>query len=739
VYGYNITVLGSTSASTCDGSSECHALGELDFVGSTCYSVIGDSFRRVGILSHHINSRSKLCEHSTLMEECRPPNLPEKGCLLPWEARASPIKARYSESHWTSITIGHFSASDCGMSSVAYTINPTSIDLNFPSFWSDVKYVNTMPAARFFLDYFGGNSRNRQRYCMEGSDCDGLSQLALVDVDGTLLESSVPGGTVVPLANAALATSACVAQSGYYACDSLKLRLLKWEAVGENTNRNLGNFRASRESDGRAVWSRGYFSEDCQPVEDGIDLDRHWMIRPNDEYNLTLFVTTPKFHSFRWFNDEESDKLLIGLTLTSPASVNVYVDGVLMDESEYDLTQAADGPRYPTLDDLHGSYAFDPSVRTVFFVMRGGSFGDSLASEGGGEVFLRLLEVVQLTMTLSVNTEDFDGPELVNNLALLLGIAASRIKVVAVQSSAQVAGRALDAMSRRLSGSSVVVQIVEEDPEPLPGDAFTGDSDSGSVSTTATDTTTADLNVTNDLFVLADLFVAKLDSGELSTAIGFTVSSVDVDITDLDVETSSPTSSPTSSTTSSTAAAVEAVVSVEMSCVVSSSTDKYILCGNVQVLNLFFADSVSEVSGLDLLASQVSSEVSPCNSSGLSRRLVVELTIVSSLSLFSLSDVTVVTDALGDGDTFADAFSSRVSTDLNVTLTVSSVSVTTDLESDTTSDSKDVFADIVAPILVVSSLFLICICAVVGASVALCTRSVRRTRVQDNTGTLHDV
>merc|ERR1712136_403338 len=151
--------------------------------------------------------------------------------------------------------------------------------------------------------------------------------------------------------------------------------------------------------------------------------------------------------------------------------------------------------------------------------------------------------------------------------------------------------------------------------------------------------------------------------------------------------------------------------------------------------NLLFAEIVSEVSGLDLLASQVSSEVSPCNSSGLSRRLVVELTIVSSLSLGSLSDVTVVTDALGDGDTFADAFSSRISTDLNVTLTVSSLSVTTDLESDTSSDSKDVFADIVAPILVVSSLFLICICAVVGASVALCTRPVRRTRVQDNSGT----
>eukprot|EP00439_Symbiodinium_sp_Y106_P041034 s5458_g5.t1 len=46
VYSYNMTVFGSTAASTCAASIDCRAYGEEDTVGETCNSVIGSAYRR---------------------------------------------------------------------------------------------------------------------------------------------------------------------------------------------------------------------------------------------------------------------------------------------------------------------------------------------------------------------------------------------------------------------------------------------------------------------------------------------------------------------------------------------------------------------------------------------------------------------------------------------------------------------------------------------------------------------
>jgi len=101
--------------------------------------------------------------------------------------------------------------------------------------------------------------------------------------------------------------------------------------------------------------------------------------------------------------------------------------------------------------------------------MTGGTFSGRAATTGAGFVLLRMLQVVQISMTVSVTLEEFEGPALVNNVATLLQIDPSRIKIVSVQSRAQVA-----AGGRRLqsSGLSIIFQIVEENPEPIPGEAF---------------------------------------------------------------------------------------------------------------------------------------------------------------------------------------------------------------------------------------------------------------------------
>ena len=102
-------------------------------------------------------------------------------------------------------------------------------------------------------------------------------------------------------------------------------------------------------------------------------------------------------------------------------------------------------------------------------MLRGGTHRGVPATGGGGFVVIRQLQVVAITLSSSVPVGQFDAGSFVQNFALLLKIDASRIKVVSVQSRAQVAAQG----GRRLAddGSSITVYISEPAP-PMPESAF---------------------------------------------------------------------------------------------------------------------------------------------------------------------------------------------------------------------------------------------------------------------------
>lgn len=141
----------------------------------------------------------------------------------------------------------------------------------------------------------------------------------------------------------------------------------------------------------------------------------------------------------------------------------------MVDEEEYDTSKKQD-PRIPKVSDPHGSYAFDPHARRFYLTMRGGNHAGGSARIGGGFILLRMLSVVQLNLTVTVDVEEFDGPALVQNVAALLQIDLSRIKIVKVQTRAEVAAAG---GGRRLSNNhEVIIHIVEPNPAPVPGEAF---------------------------------------------------------------------------------------------------------------------------------------------------------------------------------------------------------------------------------------------------------------------------
>ncbi|CAE7228301.1 Pkhd1l1 [Symbiodinium sp. CCMP2592] len=564
IFSHNVTVFGSTSASTCAASTDCRAYGAEDTLAAGCNSVIGGAYRRVGIMTHMINSLAKLCELGKPGNSCRPPTLPVKMCVMPWEHRIGTLGSRYSEAHWDGITFGHFSGSDCGKPSVAFTYNPTNIDASYPQFFSDVTWLPSVDIdARVYL----GESSIRHNKVVMSGDLDGTNQIVLTDADGSLL-SGAADGSLVTVYNPALAQQSCSEVGGsYYSCPNLPLRYLTWEAAGGPAHRVLSKFKAWRSSDRRATWSQGPMpAKGCIP--DDPDQDRNWKIRPNDTYKLTMFTSPPKHHRLFWFNDNADEAIRLDIFLTQPFRLEVYVDGALLPEESFDTSQL-DPPRLPELSDPHGSYAFDPHARRFYLVMKGGTFAGRPATTGGGYVLLRMLQVVQISMQLSVKLADFDGPNIVNNLATLLQIDTSRIKIVSVQTAAQVAG----AGGRRLQadGVDLTFQIVEESSEPIPGEAE--NATSGNESDDSFDFSGDSLA---KLTPLVQVLQNASETGALSQALNTGVVVRSIETTDptlpAAVESTTTTSATATTTTTTTGTATSTTTSSTTVTVTDTST-----------------------------------------------------------------------------------------------------------------------------------------------------------------------
>lgn len=482
-YFHNVTVLGSTAASTCDASTVCRAFGQFgedvaSTIGASCNSVVGPAVRRIGVLAHMVNSLGKLCESSSKLARCRPPSRPVKECVMPWEHRIGTVGSRYSEAHWSAVTFGHFEASDCGQQSKAFTFNPTSIDATFPQRFADVQWLpSASPDARLRLENSAGAPTNRVRDCAPGGECDGVANMLLIDTDGTLLGAapSNGGGTAVPGNHGNLADESCTGRQGHFACPALRLRWLSWEAPGianVQTGRQFGRFKAWREEGGRESFSRGPFEDMCLPSEP--EQIRTWSVKPSGRYNLTMFTSPPQNMRLQLFDEDATSSVRLAIFLTQPFRLDVYVAGARLggafDASSLAEFAGAGAPRYPTVNDPHGTFAFDPHQRRFYITVRGAA--ERLT--GQGAVLLRMSMVVQLSLTMSVPVTEFDGESLIDNLATLLQIDRSRIKIVSVQSRAQVAASSGGSLRARLrlralseeAGIDILVQISEPLQEP---------------------------------------------------------------------------------------------------------------------------------------------------------------------------------------------------------------------------------------------------------------------------------
>jgi hypothetical protein len=552
IYGHNVTIFGSTPATSCETSTTCHAVLDGDIRGAGCNSVFGSQWRHAGLVTHMITRKGKTCEVEGMTEICDTPHMWFKMCVGPWEQRRGSLGARYSEAHWDKLTIGYFKKRPCGVDAqhrvAAITHNPSSIDLNFPNFFSNVTYLpNVDSDAKFFFE--GGGRRD-----------DGIWQQALIDVDGTLIGGGKANGSVIAAANAGLATASCAQGGSSIQCahgdTHLKLNLLTWELLKFTEHRVFGFMKLLRISDDRASVSQGPHDSMCP--SDTAKASRNWMVAPNETYNLTLYASPPKHHTFYYFNDRP-ECISLRVRLSQPFRIQVYVNGDLLDANVFDTARNSPTPRKPQLGDPHGSYTFDPHERTFFFVQCGGITYEGVPPPlGGGYIRLMLIQVVQLSLTVSVKASEFDQDmqrTFVSNIALLLMIPTWRIKVVAVQG---IGSRRLEHVGRFPSkdgrhlqvgiGASIVIHIL-----PAGSDAIddTTNSTNSSVAESSSDLTDFGSSESAELTDLTKLVQDLVANESFASALpGYTVvvdaiEASNAELAPTVLPSAAPTSSPT--------------------------------------------------------------------------------------------------------------------------------------------------------------------------------------------------
>ena len=156
-----------------------------------------------------------------------------------------------------------------------------------------------------------------------------------------------------------------------------------------------------------------------------------FLVIPGTVTHVNFMNSEPQQARFHLFSPDTSDAgaVVIKFFKRASNSLQVFASGVQVASfnDRYAGAGAGTAIPYPGFSDAHGASLFNPQARHVTFVLRG------QAAWGVSPVDVFTLASVQLSLTVSVSASTFFDPKLVvGNLAQLLSIDPSRIKVVSV-------------------------------------------------------------------------------------------------------------------------------------------------------------------------------------------------------------------------------------------------------------------------------------------------------------------
>ncbi|XDV34188.1 hypothetical protein PO909_004380 [Leuciscus waleckii] len=229
----------------------------------------------------------------------------------------------------------------------------------------------------------------------------------------------------------------------------------------------------------------------------------HAIVATNKSFDIYFTSTTPQKLRLMLLNAGPTEAVRVAVFYSNPQRLDVYVNNTLVGptnaewnagKTDYTLHEPTYTGQYvPSFNSSHGSNFFDQDYKMLNILLRGSE-----------PVQIRTSPVLFLAFNLPAMTEaEFFGPNLINNLALLLKIPANKIRIT------NIVREGTNARRRRSAGLTVQVEIREPPVQ------------------TSTNSTTEDEQFAALKNIADDLGRAAV-SGNLSQSIGFNVSSLGI-------------------------------------------------------------------------------------------------------------------------------------------------------------------------------------------------------------------
>jgi hypothetical protein len=486
-------IMGSTAASVCGASESCRAVSQSDVRGLGCNSEFGSSWRRVGIVMPQYTNKPKTCEGDFKGGVCRPPNKVHRMCSLPWENRFGNLNVKHAVLAINNTVFAHWSTSDCSGKSRAIASNPSQPDFNPRTTLSKITWDSaTVDAdARFQLGDASYQTHEAAGCRGVMGSCDAVNYFTMVDADGSTIASVWDDGsdvrgeafTLLSEFNPAIARAdKCVGDPNTRSivCRDYKMTRLVLESDPERfTKRRLGPTTIMKYADTpqyEAADNRTSFS--VGPFPQGCSCQKHFAqftmeVESGLEYDLFTTAVLQDKNRISYNSDDESDCIVAKVLFSKPQALEVHV--AKKDGSKGELVQKVEDGVMPTIADPSGTNLHHPQERKLYVTLCGGA---------NNAFWLDYTSKIQVTATLAMTVDEFFATEdpntrttgtdsFIANMALLLGIPHSQIKVTCVHAPGEPciplrrARRATSesATSEGATTGGVVVEFEIEAPE----------------------------------------------------------------------------------------------------------------------------------------------------------------------------------------------------------------------------------------------------------------------------------
>ena len=365
----------------------------------------------------------------------------------------------------SNVTFANF-GENCGAHDLVFRTNFGEDDVNWPINATDIKYVDVASQNIIYMDEPILGKINPSD-CTD-FDCDGLKKAIIYDNDGSVAGDG-NAGTIIP--DSAFEWDGNPARGlGYYRVPKPMITTVNGEKIAyEDKMPNTGIYR-----DDTCVWNSDWRAFKCQEINHRLmiieSMDRDTKIRrlspiamlanpgsngwidlvngPQDfsccsgyicaerlstfftmvatgmEYEVMFTSIPPQNFRIHMLYNDGGEAVRSKIWFPKQQRLDIYVNGMLMMPNNIDTTQSdysllpPDDSFIPALEEANGANYFDPNSGHLYLIVK-----------GPATIEIKTQPIVVLKLGMTVPIENFFEENVVGNLAGLLGIDPSNIRV----------------------------------------------------------------------------------------------------------------------------------------------------------------------------------------------------------------------------------------------------------------------------------------------------------------------